>query len=85
VLLADRNWHEHPGVFLKEELDERSLTELDLANIVDCPVESIHSIIDGTRGISPEISKPLGQAFSVSIDFFSNLQRYYEISLQEKI
>jgi len=80
MFLADKNWIEHPGSFLKEELDERGWTQLNLAYILGCPVQSINLIINEKKGISPEMAKALSKAFSISAEFFSNLQKHYELS-----
>lgn len=80
MFLADKSWIEHPGSFLKEELDARGWNQLDLAYILGCSVQSINLIINEKKGISPEMAKALGKAFFVSAEFFNNLQKTYELS-----
>jgi HTH-type transcriptional regulator/antitoxin HigA len=80
MLLADKNLIEHPGGILKEELFERGWTKCDLCWLLDYPLKSLNLIINGKKGISPNMSKALGKAFSVSEEFFSNLQNAYDLS-----
>lgn len=84
MFLADKKWIDHPGSFLKEELDARGWLQEDLAYFLGCSVQSINLIVNEKRGISPDMAKALGKAFSVSAEFFSNLQKLYELSQTEE-
>lgn len=70
----------HPGEFIKEELDARSWNQRDLAYILGCSEQAVNMIISGKRGISSEMAKALGQAFSVPSELFSNLQTAYDLA-----
>ncbi len=65
----------HPGVFIKEELDERGWSQRELAYILGCSKQAVTIIINGKRNITPEIAKALAMAFEVSPEFFTNLQQ----------
>lgn len=71
---------EHPGVFLRDELEERGWLQSDLAYILGCPVQSINTIISGKRGITVDMARSLEKAFDVPADFFLNLQKLYDLS-----
>lgn len=71
---------EHPGVFLRDELEERGWLQSDLAYILGCPVQAINTIISGKRGISVDMARSLEKAFDVPADFFLNLQKMYDLS-----
>lgn len=71
---------EHPGVFIKDELEAREWSQMDLAFILGRPVQSINKIISGRGSVTPETSKELGAAFGVSPDLFANLQRSYDLA-----
>lgn len=71
---------EHPGVFLREELEERGWLQSDLAYILGCSVQSINMIISGKKGISVDMARSLGKAFDVPAEFFLNLQKMYDLS-----
>ena len=70
----------HPGIFIKEELEERAWSQRDLAYILGCPEQSVTAIINGKRGITPEMAKSLAMAFDVSPEFFTNLQQMYDLA-----
>lgn len=70
----------HPGEYIKEELDERGLSQRDLAYILDVSEQTISKIIAGKSGVTPEMAKALGAAFDVHPDLFSNLQRSFDMS-----
>lgn len=70
----------HPGEFIQEELDARGWSQRDLAYILGVPEQSVNAITSGKRGISPEMAKALGEAFEVSGEYFSNLQKAFEMS-----
>lgn len=71
---------DHPGVFIKEELEARGWSQRDLAYILGVPEQAVNLIISGKRGVSPEMAKALGEAFDVSPDLFANLQRMFEMA-----
>ncbi|HUM94825.1 MAG TPA: HigA family addiction module antitoxin [Candidatus Competibacter sp.] len=74
---------EHPGIFIREELESRGWSQTDLAYILGCPPQSVNVILSGKRGISPEMAKSLADAFDVSAELFLNLQRMYDLSRAE--
>lgn len=80
MFLADKKWIDHPGSFIKEELEERGWTQNDLAYVLGCPAQSVNLLVNEKKGISPEMAKALGKAFSVSPEFLSNLQNLYDLS-----
>jgi HTH-type transcriptional regulator/antitoxin HigA len=69
-----------PGLVIKEELDTRSWGQRDLAYILGCHEQAVNLLVSGKRGISPEMAKALGAAFSVPPEFFSNLQKAYDLA-----
>jgi len=71
---------DHPGTFIKEEIEERGWTQLDLAYILGRQVQAINPILSGKRGISVDMAKALGMAFDMSPEFFINLQKIYDLS-----
>ena len=75
-----KDWTPVPGEFIREELEARGWAQRDLAFILGCAEQSVHNIISGKRGISPEMAKSLGDAFNVSAELFSNLQNAYDLS-----
>jgi HTH-type transcriptional regulator/antitoxin HigA len=81
---TEATWIMHPGVYIKEEMDERGWSQRDLAFIMKVPEQAISLILREKRGISPEMAHLLGDAFGVSPDFFANLQKAYEMAQAKK-
>lgn len=69
-----------PGVFVRDELEERGWTQTDLAEILDRPVGMVNEIIAGKRGISPGTARGLGAAFGTSAELWMNLETAYQLS-----
>jgi len=70
----------HPSEFIREELEARGWTQRDLAFILGCNSTSLNLLLLGKKGISTDMAKALGEAFDVSAEFFSNLQRAYDLA-----
>src|SRR5690242_18851482 len=70
----------HPGHYIKEEMEERDWSQRDLAFILGVSEQALNPILNGKRGISPDMAKALGLAFNVPAEFFANLQQAYDLS-----
>lgn len=77
---ASASWINHPGSYIREEMEERGWSQRDLAFILGCSEQAINPILNGKRGISPEMAKALGEAFDVPAEFFANLQQAYDLA-----
>ncbi|WP_235028444.1 HigA family addiction module antitoxin [Caballeronia choica] len=69
-----------PGEFLKEELDARGWSQVELAEIIGRPSRVISEILAGKRAITPETAVALGDAFSTGAEFWMNLESQYQLS-----
>ena len=70
----------HPGQMLFEEfLKPMGLTQRELADSIHVPYQRINEIINGRRGITPSTALRLSKFFSVSPDFWLNLQLRWDI------
>lgn len=69
-----------PGEFLREELEARSWSQQELADILDRPPRLISELIAGKRAITPETAKGLADAFGTSPDYWMNLEGQYQLS-----
>lgn len=49
-----------PGDYIREELEKRGWSQADLANILRRPLPTVNEIIQGKRGIMPEMAVGLG-------------------------
>ncbi len=84
AMAASASWIMHPGAYIKEEMEERDWSQRDLAFILGCSEQAINPILNGKRGISPELAKALGDAFDVPAEFFANLQQTYDLAQARK-
>ena len=70
----------HPGEMLLEEfLKPMGLTQKQLADAICVPYQRINEIINGRRGITPSTALRLGEVFSMSADFWMNLQQRWDL------
>ncbi len=68
-----------PGEFLKEELEARGWTQIDLAEILGRPAQAISEIIAGKKAITPETAKELANALGTSAQYWLNLESSYQL------
>jgi antitoxin HigA-1 len=70
----------HPGEMLLEEfLLPMGITQRTLADAIHVPYQRINEIINGRRGITPSTALRLAKFFSVSANFWMNLQLCWDL------
>jgi len=74
------NWVKHPGYYIKEEMEARGWSQRDLAFILGSTDQTLNPILNGKRGVSPDMAKAFGEAFDVPAEFFANLQQAYDLA-----
>ena len=75
---------DHPGTFILEELEARGWAQSDLSYILGISLPQLSKILKGKGGISASMALALGDAFDMPAEFFSNLQKLYDLSNAEK-
>ena len=70
----------HPGEILQEMLDERGVSQVELAEHLDTDVARINEICRRRRGVSAQMAVLLGKAFGTSAGLWLNLQKNWELS-----
>jgi HTH-type transcriptional regulator / antitoxin HigA len=70
----------HPGVFIKEEIDERGWTQGDLAAIIGRPIQVVNELIAGKKAITADTARALGEAFGTGPEFWMNLESSWRLS-----
>lgn len=70
-----------PGEILAWELEERGLTQKDLAAIMKRPGQAINEIVRGTKQITPDTALELSAALGTSPEFWLNLEANYRLHL----
>lgn len=75
----------HPGEILLEEfMKPLGLSQNQLARDINVPPRRINEIILGKRSVSADTSMRLGKYFSLSDNFFINLQNLYDFEKSKK-
>ena len=70
----------HPGEFIKEELEARGWSNIDLAEVMGRHPNQISLIVTGEQDITPETARQLSAAFGTSAQLWLNLQSTYNLS-----
>lgn len=71
----------HPGVLLGDELEEREMTQRELAALMGRPPQLVSEIVRGKRAVTPETALQLEHALKISARFWMNLQTQYDLVL----
>lgn len=70
-----------PGEFLRDELEERGWTQVDLAEILGKPAAAVNELVLGKREVTPATARALAEAFGTSPQFWLNLESAYRLYL----
>lgn len=73
-----------PGEFVRDELEARSWTQSDLAEILGRPVRTVNEVVTGKRSVTPETARGLAAAFGTSAEVWMNLQTAWELYKAER-
>ena len=74
----------HPGVILKEDLEELGVLPTELARQIQVPPNRIGQIIAGKRSLTADTALRLGHWFGVEARFWLNLQTQYDLTIAEQ-
>ena len=75
----------HPGVFLKEILDELGMIQAEFARTIGTSPMRVSHIIKGTRPVTAEMALLFGKAFGQTPQYWINLQAAYDLKTTEKL
>lgn len=73
----------HPGETLREALDDRNMTQKQLAANVGMTEQHVSRVIKGKTNISGPFAKKLEYALGIPASFWMNLQKNYDLELAE--
>jgi addiction module HigA family antidote len=71
------DWAVSPGEVLAEELENRGLSQSDLARRMDRPIKTINEIVHGKAAITPETAWQLELALGISSAMWLGLETTY--------
>lgn len=74
----------HPGVFLKEILDELGISQNAFARAIGVSPMRVSHVIKGTRPVTAELALLFGKAFGQTPSYWMNLQTSYDLKTAEK-
>ena len=75
----------HPGEILLEEfLKPRDMTQSQLSEKLQIPLQRVNSVINGKRSVTPETAILLARFFATTAEFWMNLQTQYELWFAER-
>ncbi len=74
----------HPGLILKDELEEFAITPTEFARQIDVPPNRVSQIISGKRSITGDTALRFGHWFGVDPEFWLNLQAQFELATADR-
>jgi addiction module HigA family antidote len=75
----------HPGEILLEEfLKPRDMTQSQLSEKLQIPLQRVNSVINGKRSVTPETAILLARFFATTAEFWMNLQTQYDLWFAER-
>ena len=74
----------HPGIFLKEILDELGISQNAFAQAIGVSPMRVSHVIKGTRPVTAELALLFGKAFGQTPSYWMNLQTGYDLKTAEK-
>ena len=74
----------HPGVFLKEILDELGMSQNAFAQSIGVSPMRISHVIKGSRPVNAELAVLFGKVFGQTPTYWMNLQTSYDLKTVEK-
>ena len=74
----------HPGVILKDELEELGVTPTEFARQIDVVPNRVSQIITGKRSITGDTALRFGHWFRNSPQFWLNLQAQFDLAVADQ-
>lgn len=74
----------HPGIILKNELDEFSISPTEFARQLRVPPNRISQIIAGKRSVTSHTALRFGHWFGTDPPFWLNLQTQFDVANANK-
>ncbi len=74
-------WAVMPGELLLEALEDRDMSQSDLARRMGRPIKTINEIVNGKAAITPDTAIQLELALGITAGFWNNLEAAYRAHL----
>ena len=70
----------HPGEMLLEEfLEPLRITQTDLAERIEVPIQTVNSLVNGRRALTPDTALRLSRVFGTTPGFWVNHQLRWDL------
>lgn len=73
----------HPGVFLRETLEELNVSQADFARAIGVSPMRVSHVVNGSRPVTAELALLFARAFDQSPQYWLNLQAAYDLKTAE--
>ena len=71
----------HPGEYIQEELEERRMSQRELARQMGRPYQTINEIVNGKKSLTAETAIDLERVFGGNAETWMNLQLIYDLTV----
>jgi HTH-type transcriptional regulator/antitoxin HigA len=71
-----------PGAVLKEELEEREISQKEFSEMIEMRPSHLNELIKGKRSVTVPIAQKLEQALGIRAHFWLNMQTNYELDVK---
>ncbi len=71
----------HPGSLIREELEERKMTQAKLAEQIGVSLSLLNEVVNGKRNINTELALLLEAALGISAHIWLDLQSDYNMQV----
>lgn len=72
-----RDWAVAPGEVLLEALQDRDMSQSELARLMGRPIKTINEIVNGKAAITPDTAIQLERTLGIAAGFWNNLESTY--------
>lgn len=72
---------DHPGELIRDELEERHMTQAKLAEQIGVSPSLLNEVVNGKRGVNTELALLLEAALGISANMFLQLQADYNMQV----
>lgn len=72
-----RDWAVAPGEILQEALEDRDMSQSELARRMGRPIKTINEIVNGKAAITPDTAIQLERTLGITATFWNNLEAAY--------
>lgn len=74
----------HPGYHISEELEDRGVSQAELARALRVPASRVSDIVRGRRSVNADFALRLGRWMGTGPEFWLNLQKIHDLRIAEQ-